>query len=230
MNYVSRVTVQSTTCPGVSFEIRKMTEKRRVSREISIADLRVKVQEQSQQLSELVERTSPADLLSPAEVSIETHWAKVASDTPEAEPPEALTLVRALKAERLKNRELRGALPEIKPGEVAHANAAFDNTLHAEWYPAWITWGLHSIAGLDIDGAPATADSLIESGPPELVTEIFTAIQEASGLSAAKEKNSPPPGSLGDQADGPTSSSTASDAERQSGTSNETAPSTSPAT
>lgn len=65
--------------------------------------------------------------------------------------------------------------------------------LSAELDAIHIRWGLAAIEGLEIDGAPATADSLIESGPEELIKEILEAIRHETGLDAEERKNSAPP-------------------------------------
>ena len=53
----------------------------------------------------------------------------------------------------------------------------------------YLTWGLVSIAGLTIDGEPATAANLLERGPDDLTKEIVGAIKEQCGLSEAERKN-----------------------------------------
>lgn len=62
--------------------------------------------------------------------------------------------------------------------------------------PAYIRAGLLSIEGLEIDGKPATADSLIERGNDELdplIDEIYLACATESGLSEEQKKDSPSP-------------------------------------
>jgi hypothetical protein len=49
--------------------------------------------------------------------------------------------------------------------------------------PQWVRWGLPSIEGLTIDGEPATTESLIESGPRALYSEIAEAIKREAGMS-----------------------------------------------
>jgi hypothetical protein len=65
--------------------------------------------------------------------------------------------------------------------------------LAAEIDETHLRWGLAKIEGLDIDGAPATADSLIDAGPEELVKEILAAIRHETGLDAEERKNFAPP-------------------------------------
>ena len=54
---------------------------------------------------------------------------------------------------------------------------------------AYLEWGLLGLNGLKIDGADATAGSLIDAGPEELVTEILAAIRSELKLSDDEIKN-----------------------------------------
>lgn len=58
-----------------------------------------------------------------------------------------------------------------------------------EVYPAYLRWGVASLEGLEIDGEPATVDSLLELGPPELVEEILAAIEGRSEITADAAQN-----------------------------------------
>ena len=61
--------------------------------------------------------------------------------------------------------------------------------LGAEIDRLYIRWGLEEIRGLEIDGAPATAVSLVESGPEELFLEALTAVKAECGLLENERKN-----------------------------------------
>jgi hypothetical protein len=71
-----------------------------------------------------------------------------------------------------------------EPGErIAAAEAASEvERIHLEW-------GLEGIEGLEIDGKPATAETLIAAGPEALSREILQAIRAECGLSEAERKN-----------------------------------------
>ncbi|MGQ9635771.1 MAG: hypothetical protein ACUVXB_16195 [Bryobacteraceae bacterium] len=66
---------------------------------------------------------------------------------------------------------------------IAAAEAA------AEVEKIHLEWGLAGIEGLEIDGEPATAESLIAAGPEALTREILQAIRTECGLSEAERKN-----------------------------------------
>ena len=61
--------------------------------------------------------------------------------------------------------------------------------LRAEIDRLYLTWGLREVAGLALDGTPATPESLVESGPEELFREAVAAVWATTGLSAAERKN-----------------------------------------
>jgi hypothetical protein len=53
----------------------------------------------------------------------------------------------------------------------------------------YLLWGLQEITGLELDGRPATAESLAASGPEELFREALAAVKEQCGLTEAERKN-----------------------------------------
>ncbi|HLX44663.1 MAG TPA: hypothetical protein VKR43_14555 [Bryobacteraceae bacterium] len=61
--------------------------------------------------------------------------------------------------------------------------------LGAEIDRAYLEWGLIGVEGMEIDGAAATAESLIEAGPVELMAEILARIKRECGLTEDERKN-----------------------------------------
>jgi hypothetical protein len=53
----------------------------------------------------------------------------------------------------------------------------------------YLLWGLREVTGLDLDGIPATAESLAANGPEDLFREALAAIKQQCGLSEAERKN-----------------------------------------
>ncbi|GAC1496116.1 MAG: hypothetical protein NVS1B6_00940 [Steroidobacteraceae bacterium] len=84
--------------------------------------------------------------------------------------------------------------------------------------PTAIRWGLVQITGLDIDGQPATPESLLADGPDDLATEIADALDLLLRLSPEQQKNSESPTTSGAPVDGATKTSGAPDASRESST------------
>jgi hypothetical protein len=88
-------------------------------------------------------------------------------------------------------RELRGiaARAEYHKAGASGEDAIEATLLEAEADRVYLRWGLARVAGLDIDGAPATADTLFSAGPERLCREIVQRIRSESFLSAEERKN-----------------------------------------
>lgn len=115
-------------------------------------------------------------------------------------PEEIDALTRALPPER-----------ETAYSEAMEAILArFDREYWQPRIPVILRWAIRSIDGLDIDGKPATPDSLYLDGADEaeaLIGEIMDALQGNLGLSADESKNSESP-STSPAVEGMTQSST----------------------
>ena len=53
----------------------------------------------------------------------------------------------------------------------------------------YLLWGLKEVAGLELDGLPATPEALAASGPEDLFREALACIKQQCGLSDAERKN-----------------------------------------
>jgi hypothetical protein len=73
-----------------------------------------------------------------------------------------------------------------------------------EIIPTFVRALLVSVDGLEIDGAPATVESMIESGPPDLYAEIAKAVKHEMGMDEQETGNSEPLSTSTVQADGGT--------------------------
>ena len=73
--------------------------------------------------------------------------------------------------------------------------------------PAYIRAGLVSIEGLQHGGRPATAETLLASGPDLLINEVWLALNQHARLTGEQEKNSSSPSTspAADRADGKSS-------------------------
>lgn len=61
--------------------------------------------------------------------------------------------------------------------------------LEAEINRLYVRWGLQSISGLQVDGAAATPEVLLESGPEDLFREALGAVRQQAGLNEEERKN-----------------------------------------
>lgn len=88
-------------------------------------------------------------------------------------------------------REVRDLAARLEYFEAGRdeKNGMEASLLGAEIDRLYIRWGLEEIRGLEIDGAPATAVSLVESGPEELFLEALTAVKAECGLLENERKN-----------------------------------------
>jgi hypothetical protein len=85
-------------------------------------------------------------------------------------------------------RDLAARLEYFEAGQDAK-NGMEASLLGAEIDRLYIRWGLDEIRGLELDGVPATPESLIESGPEELFLEALTAVKSECGLLENERKN-----------------------------------------
>lgn len=75
----------------------------------------------------------------------------------------------------------------LRAGDTAEqAEASLADMLARKLY---LQWGLDAIEGFNINGQPATAESLVDHGPEDLTSEIFDAIQRELTLSNEERKN-----------------------------------------
>jgi hypothetical protein len=85
-------------------------------------------------------------------------------------------------------RDLAARLEYFEAGRDAK-NGMEASLLGAEIDQLYIRWGLAEIRGLELDGEPATPESLIERGPEDLLLEALEAIKAECGLTENERKN-----------------------------------------
>jgi hypothetical protein len=61
--------------------------------------------------------------------------------------------------------------------------------LQAEIDRLYVLWGLRGVTGLELDGSPATPESLAAAGPEELFREALAAVRAETGLNEEQRKN-----------------------------------------
>jgi hypothetical protein len=85
-------------------------------------------------------------------------------------------------------RELADRAEFLSAGESA-IEKLDASLLTAEIERTYVLWGLTEVGGLDLDGTPATPESLIARGPEELFQEVLQAVKAECGLSEEERKN-----------------------------------------
>jgi hypothetical protein len=78
--------------------------------------------------------------------------------------------------------------------EFLTAGEAAEEKLQAALFSAeidrlYVTWGLQELTGLEVDGAAATPELLVNTGPEDLFREIAAAVKAECGLSEPERKN-----------------------------------------
>ena len=61
--------------------------------------------------------------------------------------------------------------------------------LSSEIERTYVLWGLQEISGLELDGKPATPESLVATGPEPLFREALAVVKAECGLSEDERKN-----------------------------------------
>ena len=84
-------------------------------------------------------------------------------------------------------RELARRVECFEAGDVGERMDA--GLLRAEIDRLYVAWGLVGVAGLTVDGAEASVESVIERGPEGLFREALSAVRRETGLSEDERKN-----------------------------------------
>ena len=87
-------------------------------------------------------------------------------------------------------RRLREIAQKVEFLEAGDAREKIDAALlTCEIDRLYVLWGVKEIRGLELDGAPATPESMAAAGPEELFREAVAAVKAECGLTDAERKN-----------------------------------------
>jgi hypothetical protein len=85
-------------------------------------------------------------------------------------------------------RDLAARVEFLAAGETAKEK--LDSALlSAEIDRMYVLWGLEQVSGLEVDGSPATPESLVSRGPEDVFREALAAVKAECGLSEEERKN-----------------------------------------
>ncbi len=87
-------------------------------------------------------------------------------------------------------RDALGRIRFLESGEGSEAEQAEAAILGAEVDGEYLRWGLAEVKGLELDGAAATPETLLASGPEELVREALGLVMSEARLNETDRKNS----------------------------------------
>jgi len=170
------LTKESVIVPGVKFTVRRMGYGRRVDVEMETVKLRQRLRE--------IEAERPP--LTPEEEDL-VNQLRLANRKAAAVPADQAGAVIIGEVEPImrKLRELTTPMDRRKRAVLDEEWRCVEQTAH----PAWLQAGFISVEGGGFDGW--TVADLLDSAPPELTGEIYTAITEQSLLTANESKNLP---------------------------------------
>jgi hypothetical protein len=175
MNYESRKTFPSTSLAGVSFTLLKINVRRRLAFNLLMA-------KKFEALREIYKRRKPFD---------DEYRAVIKAAREKARPEiEALMEAESIsREEATKKAKVTLEFPEDKLEQMLTITNEAQEYDARECTPDMVKFFLQKIEGLEIDGAPATADSLIDSGPDDLYQEVAQAISGQLGLTNTEKEN-----------------------------------------
>ncbi|HTM48815.1 MAG TPA: hypothetical protein VL285_09055 [Bryobacteraceae bacterium] len=84
-------------------------------------------------------------------------------------------------------REIAQRVEFLEAGDVREKIEAA--LLSAEIERLYVVWGIKEIRGLELDGEPATPESLASIGPEELFREALAFVKSECGLTETERKN-----------------------------------------
>jgi len=175
MNYESRKTFTSTSIPEVSFTLLKINVKRRLAFNLLMA-------KKFEALREIYKRRKPFD---------EAYQSALKAAREKARPEiEALMEAESIsREEATKRSKVTLEFPEDQLEQIMAITQEAQEYDARECTPDMVKFFLQKIEGLEIDGAPATADSLIDAGPDDLYQEIAQGISGQLGLTSTEKEN-----------------------------------------
>jgi hypothetical protein len=178
MNYTTTEVFESKLAPGVKYTLKKISHGRRLKLNAVTAPILEKaiaLQREYQPLLEDLKETEDAAKLLPCTCE---HDLDPEKDT--HLPENNRCNVPGCECRKPDyDMEKFAKLNELRFRE----NEIYDDELT----PAYVRWGVQSIEGLEIDGEPASVESLIESAPEPLVTELGTELLRLTKLTTEEQ-------------------------------------------
>ncbi len=179
----TKSTVESKTCPGVSFQVRTLNAVQRARRDASVAAHR---HEYSRLLNE-----ARAIYKKVAGVTDTAFTSALKAELVKLALPDGHVISKGL-AQYLSAEEQAAKMNAIAPAERAQLDELNDRASlvdNEHLVPATLRAALVGVTGYEIDGAAATVEAFIENAPDELLAEAYEACVNASGLTGEQAKN-----------------------------------------
>ncbi len=188
MEYVSTKRIESTSCEGVAFTIRKMTVRRRAELEEMQATIRERLRWVQSTMAPLSKEYRAA--VEAAKAAVKPARDKLVAEGMGREDAEKEIPLPAVDFGEDKLKRL------VEESEMAR------KIDREELTPKAVEYALVGIEGLTIDGEAATFEALLERGPDPLYEEIAQAVARELGLLPEERENLSSPSTSDAEVDG----------------------------
>lgn len=202
MNYATSETFESKLFDGVRFVLRKRSVKRRAEYNNAIVAFTAKLQDLQSELGPILKQ--------PCECK---H--NVGEHIMEFTDVQTVTFRCAHKDSDKACDCSDGSGPGFQPYLAKRSQIFMID--HDQMQPHRLRFFIKSVEGIELDGQPASVDSLIADGPDELLDEVDAEIKRLLELSEIERKNSESPTTSLAVVGGPTKSSTVDTAATEAG-------------
>ena len=176
-------TVDSVLFPGVRYKVRTLNVIARAKRDAKIADHRLEYSRLSNEQRTLTEKLL-GEGSTPFIAALRKELEKL--DLPQ-DHPVTVGLTKYCSEE-----ELRAKFDSLSAADQAKIEAvqqAHTHIYQQHILPSTISAALVSVEGFDIDGTPATVEQILATAPDDMLSEIYQACANASGLVETDQKN-----------------------------------------
>lgn len=203
MEYTSTIDFESKLIPGVSFKLKKISHGRRIELNQKTAEAFAKIAEIQRELTPVQEDIDRAEAAAKLEPCSCTHPIDAGAKDCHNDKTLRCTVAGCACREPKPDAEI-GSYPKKYELE-----GKIYESVVTDLYPIYSKWGVVSIDGLVLDGAPATMDSILSIGPEGLVPELGEEVQRILKLTPEETLGFKLPTTLGGQVDGQIQTSSA---------------------
>lgn len=204
-NHLSEARVESKLIPGVVFVINAPSYGRRLNLDRATAEFRSLTRMMQKRYDKTVDKIR--ELQAQHHATFKSQEAALEKEL--AHPSTDVVNHERLTAELDALRKGAFKVPSEMTDELNEINEESLYLLAAKYNAPRVRHYLKAIEGYEIDGVPATVESLLAEGAPQVVTEALEAIDSVEKMKADEIKNSSSPSISSNPADGETSDTTA---------------------
>jgi hypothetical protein len=170
-SYSSTHDFESKLVPNLKYVLKKISQGRRIELSLKLAVSEAKEQAIYRELNPLIDKMKEADEAAALEPCQCEHTAEEHHESTKRCTVDGCECRKPLYEDGIFERAV----------ELTNQSRAL---VFTDFHPIYVRWGIKSIEGLEIDGAPATVDSLLDDGPEPLVKEVAEEIVRLTRMSA----------------------------------------------